>query len=626
MVNTVVRTLVIVAAAALVTLFILSSSTRAIASEAAHAFKSDIDVPVKFNWYHAAHKPPEQSNSSRGDTSWHADFRWLNPFSGSVTLDEDRTLLPPPLERTCVYTYYDTTIKRDEQTKQVDKELIQIWRRAWWAKGFRPVVLTQAEALNNPMYRELAPKGMPKALEYEFARWMAWSHMGTGLLAETYCFPMAADDDAMFTHLRRGQFSSVTRFKDLGSGLFAGEKSQIDAAMKDALQDTRLSTYPSIIEAVKEDFFRVEDSSSLAYYDPETLQKRYPAIADSILSDRIAGRQDLNRLIITHLQITWQNRFNNGIEVLKPLPAHTTALVEPSLHLAELLAECHQSILPSSCPPNRPRCSPCVGSHMRITQPEAFRNASNLYTISTVPHPYTLLTLNNQSSTITVSHIRRNTDRDSWIRAATRNILGDGRGGPSRLIGLKDAVASPYSSSRSLWFTVEHFPTDLLSTPVPEDRVPTNDVQSAPAQPRSPFPENWLEHMDWYFGFPVPRTTKSHGESMNPVPASNRWGKGSMEAPADRKGSYDPADPNAQQKLTEQRLLKEARELIGEKKDKEIVKLRDVAEKWNLADLEVWKFVRAYRARSVLELETFLKEESAFEGSGGEGRKGGTWW
>lgn len=622
----IIRTIFIVAVAALITLFVLSSSTRAVASDAAHAVKADIHVPAKFNWYHAAHKPPEQKNSSRGDTSWHSDFRWLNPFSGSVTLDEDRALLPPQEERTYVYTYYDTTVKRDEKEKRIDRELILIWRRAWWAKGFRPVVLTQAEALNNPMYRELAHQGLSKNLEYEFARWMAWSHMGTGLLADIYCLPMGADDDPLFTHLRRGQFSSITRFKDLGSGLFAGEKSHVDSALKDALQDSRLNTYKSITEAVKNSLFRVEEPSSLAYYDSETVRKRYKVIADSILKEPITGRQELNSLIISHLQITWQNTFSSGIEVLKPLPAHTTALVEPSLHLAELLAECHESTMPSSCPPNRPKCAPCFGHRMHVTQPESFRNTSSLYTIATVPHPYTLLTLNNQSSTIDVAHIRRNTDRDTWIHAVTRNVLGDGRGGASRLVGLKDAVGSPFASSRSLWFTVEHFPTDLISGPVAADHAPSNDVQARPQQFTSSFPENWLEHIDWHFGFPVPRATKSHGESMNPVPVTDRWSKGSMEAPQDPKSSYDPADPDAQQKLTEQRILKEARHAISQKKDKALVKLCDVAEKWNLADLEAWKFVRAFRARSVLELEQFLKEESAFEGTGGKGRKGGTWW
>lgn len=624
------RTLVIVAGAALITLFVLSSSTRQVASHAASAVKPanfptfDLEVPTRFTWHHSAHKPPEQKNSTSGEASWYADWRWLNPFSSSVTLDEDRALLPPLAERPFVYTYYDTTVKRGKETKKVDSEIIQTWRRAWWAKGFRPVVLTQAEAMANPLYRELGPKGMQKTLEYDFARWLAWSHMGTGLLADIFCVPMATYDDPLLSHLRRNDFEQLTRFEGLGNGLFAGNKAQVESAVKNALNDARLSTFKSITEAVQSSQFRVEQPTSFAYYDSESLARRYSAVADEILLDPIKGRRELNKLIVSHLHTVWQNTFSTGIEVLKPLPAHTTALVEPSLHLAQLLVECPETLLPSSCPPNKPKCTPCVGSRMPITQPEAFRNVSTLYTIATVPHPYTMITLNNQSSEITIAHIRRKTPRDSWIHSVTRDVLGDGRGGPSRVVALKDAVASTFGQQRSLWFTVEHFPSNI-AIDITSDKVPTNDVQSAPIDTRTPFPENWLEEMAWHFGFAIPRSTISHGESMSPVPlpGDQRWQKGQQGIPADKKGSYDPPDPTENQQRVEAQLLKKARDTINSK-DKRLRQMRDVAEKWNLADLEAWRFVRAFHARKVVERELFEEEESRFDGTGGA--RGGRWW
>ena len=624
------RTLIIVAAAALATLFILSTSTRQIATDAAKAVPAhipsisnlDLEVPSKFHWRTSAHRPPEQKNSTSGETSWYSEWQWLSPFSSSVTLDEDRALLPPLAERPYIYTYYDTTIKRDKETKAVDQELLLTWRRAWWAKGFRPVILTQAEAMANPLYRQLGPKGMPKALEIEFSRWLAWSHMGTGLLADVYCVPMEAYDDALLTHLRRGEFAQLTRFQDMGSGLFAGNRAQVESAVSDALNDARLSTFHSITEAVKSSLFRVEQPTSIAYYDSVTLQKRYPTIKDEILRDPVAGRRELNKLIISHLHIVWQNTFSSGIEVLKPLPAHTTALIEPSLHLAQLLAECPETLLPSSCPPNKPKCTPCVGSKTIITQPESFRNTSSLYTIATVPHPYTMITLNNQSTEITIPHIRRNTPRDAWIHSITRDVLGDGRGGPSRVIALKDAVASEFSRTRSLWFTVEHFPS-TIDISITADRVPSNDVEYVRPTSKTPFPENWLNEIDWHFGFPVPRQTLSHGESMNPVPVQDRWQKGQAGIPEKKKGSYDPPDPTEQQQKTEMQLLREAREKINNKKDKHLVLMRDVAEKWNLADLEAWKFVKAFRAQAEMERRVYEDEEDGFAGSGG---RRGRWW
>jgi len=446
--------------------------------------------------------------------------------------------------------------------------------------------------------------------------------MGTGLLADFYCLPMAAYDDSLLVHLRRGQFAQLTRFDGLGSGLFAGAKEHIEPAIKEALKDVRLGTYKSITDAIPDGSFRVEQPTAVAYYDADTLTKKYSVVADVILKDPHKGRRELNSLMISHLHTTWRNTFSGGIEVLKPLPAHTTALVEPSVHLAQLLAECSTNLLPSSCPPNMPKCSPCIGSKIRVSQPGAFTNSSSIYTIATVPHPYTMITLNNQTEEITVAHIRRNTDRDAWIHAVTRDVLGDGRGGPSRVIALKDAVASEFGRSRSLWFTVEHFPADI-NIAITQDKTPSNDVEQRP-QAKALFPENWLEHIDWHFGFPVSRTTVSHGESINPVPLQDRWQKGQQGVPeGKKKGSYDPPDPSELQQKIEVKLLDRARDTINSR-DKHLRLLRDVAEKWNLADLEAWRFVRAFRARSIMEREMFEQEESAFSGTNG-GRKS-RWW
>lgn len=626
------RRWVFVALAILAFIFTLSLLSRRTVTEIPHAAAFDaildghissfnLDVPVRFNWHKSTHKPPQQKNSTSGEASWYSDWRWLNPFSSSVTLDEDRVVLPPLPERPYIYTYYDTSVRRDKETQQIDKALILTWRRAWWAKGFRPVVLTQDEAMSNPHYSQLQPVGMPKALEFELARLMAWGHMGTGLLADMYCLPMGAYDDPILTYLRRAQFAQLTRFEGLRGGMFAGTKEQIDLAIKETLKDMRLSTYTSITEAVNKDLFHIEQPSGLAYYDTETLTKKYSAIADAILKDPNKGRQELNRLMISHLHIVWQNTFHDGIEVLKPLPEHTTALVEPSLHLAQLLAECPETILPSSCPPNLPKCSPCVGSKTRVTQPESFINSSSVYTIATVPHPYTMIMLDKQSDDVTIAHIRRNTDRDAWIREVTSQVLGDGRGGPSRVIALKDAIASEFGRIHSLWFSVEHFPANIDVT-ITADKVPSNDVQKQPTA-KALFPENWLEDIDWHFGFPISRTTVSHGESINPVPLPNRWPKGQQFSPEDKKSSYAPADPTAEQQKTEIQLLEKARKTINSK-DAHLRLMRDVAEKWNLADLEAWRFIRAYRARELMEREVYEEEESAYSGT--QGARKSRWW
>jgi hypothetical protein len=582
---------------------------------------STLNVPFRFTFQKSAHKPPQQKNSTHGDSSWYSDWTWQNPFSSSVTLDEERIVLPPLRGRPPVYTYYDTTIKKDDEIKKVDQELLLTWRRAWWAHGFRPVVLTEAEAMSHPLYQTVQAEKLSPALEQEFRQWLAWAHMGTGLLASWYCLPMGAYDDLLLSHLRRGQYPHLLRFEGLGSGLYAGEQVQINDAIKTALANVKLSASTSMTDAIGSDSFKLEQPTSIAHYDSQTIPSKYPVLAEQILQDPNKGRRSLNQLMIAHLHTIWQNSFSSGIAVLQPLAAHTFSLVKPAKDLARLLAECPSSILQSSCPPNRSKCSPCIGSKLRITTAPSFRNTSSLFTIAVVPHPYTMTTLANQSDAITVAHIRRHTDRDPWINTVTRDLLGDSRGGPSRVVSLKDAIASEYGSSRSLWFTTEHFPVSFWPPP-PPPRSPTNDAH--PQEEKvAPFPQDWLEHLDWHFGFPIPRTSVSHGESLPPVPGPERWAKSVAGLPAERKKGSDPNPPTEEQAAIEVELLRKAAETVSSKDDG-VVKIRKVAEAWNLADTEAWKFVKSFRARQVVERLQYEEEESAYNAGGVRGKT--RWW
>jgi hypothetical protein len=442
--------------------------------------------------------------------------------------------------------------------------------------------------------------------------------MGTGLLASWHCVPMGAYDDHLLAHLRRGEYAQLTKFDGIGAGLFAGQKSQVDDAIKTALNDAKLGTYKTIIEAVSEDHWMSEQPGPMAHYDSKTIKAKYRALSDLMDSEPAKGKQELNRLIGSHLHTIWQNTFKNGIAVLKPLPAHSTALVQPALDLAHLLAECPESIMQTSCPPNRPKCSPCVASRMQVQTPAAFKNSSTIFSLSVVPHPLTMITLNNDTvEHITVKHIRRNTDRDPWLWSITRDVLGDGRGGPSRILSLKNMVASEFGSSRSLWFTTEQFPT-TFNPPPPPPKSPTNDAHPE-KEKIEPFPETWLEELDWVFGFSIPRSTIAHGESLPPVPGPERW-KGPEGIPADVSKTRAPTD---EEKSKEVSLLRRARDTV-ESKDENILKMRSVAEAWNLADSEVWKFVKAFRARSNLERQAFEKEEAKFGGSKVRGPS--RWW
>lgn len=532
--------------------------------------------------------PPEQANSSSGETRWYSDWKWRNPFSSSTTLDEERAVLPPLKNRPPIYTYYDVSQRRkDEKSRKAEQDLIQIWRRAWWAQGFRPVVLSKSEAMNNPLYRTMQHMDLADSVENELMRWLAWGNMGTGILANFLALPMAAYDDPMLSFLRRGEYPYLSAYQGLDNGFYVGPKLEIDAALKEMLSSKTLKYAKSFDEAIPEDTLRVEQQpEAIAYYSTNNLKDKYPPIREklqdaSTIPDAMAM---LPPLINSHLHQSWQNNVPKGIAVLKPLAQHTTALIEPAIEIARNLTQCPNSPIQGSCPPNKPRCKPCVSNSIKISTPKIFRNDSALFTIGTVPHPYTIQSLVNWNDHLDLKFIRRETKRDIWLLAATKELLGTGISAYARLPTFKDAVASPYGSARSLWISAER----PFSKDSEEDR----------------------KELDWVFGFELPREHISSGKSENPVP-------GRPDAPEPVYGEGKP--PTEIELQTQKDLLEKAKLFIqsGRKSTTKGVKeTREQIEAWNLGDTEAWKFIRAWNVRRRTERMSWQKEEELNQGKG----------
>lgn len=533
-----------------------------------------------------AHAPVRQANDTDGESTWFSDWRWLAiPFSSSYTLDEDRTLLPVMPKRTEIYCYYDTTLHREPAEKQAESEILLSWRRAWWAQGFRPIILSEQEAMNNPIYEELQRMvDIDPSLKTDVMRWLAWENMGGGLLAHYLAFPMAEHNDPLLTYLRRGEYQGLTRWEELGDGLFAGAKQDITTAVKLALGSSKMKEAKTLLSALppeedddKKVFWVDKAPKSVAYYDADTLAKRYDKVATAITTNRAKGLDQLNQLVGSHLHLTWQNNFKKGIAVLKPLPHHTTTMIQPAVELANRLQKCTESPMQSSCPPNNPKCSPCVSSQpLKISSPPRYRNTTGLYTIGTVPHPYTLHSLNEMRNDLDVPWIRRECPRDKWLSEVTKEYLGTGVGGAPRVIRFKEAVAAEFAASRSIWLPAEQdLPGDL----------------------------------DWHFGFEIPVEGLDQGKSETPVPGPER-----RPQPV-----HDPADgPVAapEELKREPELLKRARDLVGGR-DKKMKNILTAIEAWNLADTEAYKFARAFLARERVERAKFEEEESQYAGGVG---------
>jgi hypothetical protein len=230
-----------------------------------------------------------------------------------------------------------------------------------------------------------------------------------------------------------------------------------------------------------------------------------------------------------------------------------------------------------------------------------------VFTIATMPHPYTLLTLTHSTPTIDLQFLRRTTHRDAWILAATKELLGTGISSFSRLAALKNAVASDYSRPHTLWLTAEDYPTNALS-------------------------EEQVTDLDWTFGFKIPRSPPSNGHSETPVPGPER-------RPPPPKQEFEGPEPSEKELLQEGALLSRARmalngqsvdgpgdgwlKSLSSKKTEaapDFQRVRDAVEAWNLADTEAWKFVRAYGARKAMEKAKWEEEEERYLEKGMVGR------
>jgi len=148
-------------------LFIFSSSPVPDAGEQSATgpakFVPTPKLPSLSNFHLPSFRPPsheqpeEQTNSTHGESKWYSTLEWLNPFSSAITLDENRSVLPPLRERRPIYTYYDAKYNPNKSNgkdlkdlQNADAELLLAWRRAWFAQGFKPVVLTPGDAMKTP--------------------------------------------------------------------------------------------------------------------------------------------------------------------------------------------------------------------------------------------------------------------------------------------------------------------------------------------------------------------------------------------------------------------------------------------------------------------------------------------
>ena len=111
--------------------------------------------------------------------------------------------------------------------------------------------------------------------------------------------------------------------------------------------------------------------------------------------------------------------------------------------------------------------------------------------------------------------------------------------------------------------------------------------------------------LNWVFGFELPTHAPSDGKSETPVPGPER------RPPPPKPDGVVPSE----EELTQEReLLNKARAAL-KNKVKEMVRIKEMVEAWNLADSEAWRFSRAFSARRRVERLKWEEEESSYAGA-----------
>jgi len=503
--------------------------------------------------------------SKTGEVSWIGHRNWQHPFS-STESNKDEILLPVEESRVSIYTYYDNDV---DEEKDVDRALLLTWRRAWWAKGFKPIILGPGDAQKHDSFKKVQGLGLEKSMERDLFRWLAWSSSGSGIFTDSLLIPMCEYDHSFMKTLRQGMFGTISKSRGLEEGIISAGVQEVNQAIN-ALLVTDLSTQKTVLGALSSKLVQsINPKHSMAFYSTSVIKDKYKVVyeqmVDESIEKRIEGKHELRQLIESHLHSTWQQEFPKGIAVINPLPEAMTSLLAPAAYLAGNLTMCLDTPLPSSCPPNMDECNTCTTSKpMIMSLNQAYDDKQKVFTLGTVTHPYTLLSLTKHALVQDLRWVVTNTTRDAYIIAATSGILGKVISSWDRLSFMKDAIASDKGKMQSLWFTVEQ-----------------------------DFDVAWYENMSWFFGFPIVKSLQNpNGSGVDMIGLSDLTNKQTI--------------------AQDLKLVKKSTAVIKMKKSSISTKVNPAVEAWNMADSELWHFTRALQLRERDERWKWEEEDKGF--------------
>jgi len=102
--------------------------------------------------------------------------RWFVPTTSRSRFLGSNRRQPQSMLRCPVYTYIDTSVHR---RGSAEFDILQTWRRSFWALGFRPVVLTDKDAKRHSRFNFLRSQGLlAGSHSHSVGKWLAMAQHG----------------------------------------------------------------------------------------------------------------------------------------------------------------------------------------------------------------------------------------------------------------------------------------------------------------------------------------------------------------------------------------------------------------------------------------------------------------
>ncbi len=338
--------------------------------------------------------------------------------------------MPSLIPRCPIYTFHDT----DTTSSTDELEVIAVWRKAFWAAGFRPIVLSTQDSQKHPKYANVLEKVKDEKPPTLLLKWLAWSVVGGGILTDWTVIPFMYEMKNPSLYLLQSctfDALAIQRYENFGESILMGANGPVANFLERLLAVEDFNSL-DLLTFGGDDFQVLATPSDLAYYSPDIIVSRY---------ENMELRQ-LAVLINAHLHQAMLLAFPEKILVVNPFFEISKILVFPALRIARQLARCPSSPLKSSQSPLHQYDTPCEVRKHPVAYAQGITNSTKSIQLLTVAHPLTYLWLKQKRAKVQPSFVRRHTDRDSWMVATTRDISPAGVGAEKRLTILKRALIS----------------------------------------------------------------------------------------------------------------------------------------------------------------------------------------